>query len=290
IKKSIDLSATCQAGTGNCVIDKQHRNQCQACRLKKCLLKGMNKDAVQNERQPRNTATIRPESLLNDRESERLIRDGVAATVATVYTAADQTFSAMIPSVPESVYETSARLLFMAVKWAKNLPSFASLTFRDQVILLEESWAELFLLCAIQWCLPIENCQMFSNAASNENSVIGGERLSDLRVLNDTFNRFKGLVVDAAEFACLKALSLFKPEARGLKDSNRIENMQDQAQLMLLQHVKTHSPTNPTRFGRLLLLLVSLRFVSAEKIGDIYFHRTIGNTPMEKLLCDMFKC
>ena len=33
----------------------------------------------------------------------------------------------------ETVYETSARLLFMAVKWAKNLPSFASLTFRDQV-------------------------------------------------------------------------------------------------------------------------------------------------------------
>lgn len=36
----------------------------------------------------------------------------------------------------ETVYETSARLLFMAVKWAKNLPSFASLTFRDQVGIL----------------------------------------------------------------------------------------------------------------------------------------------------------
>lgn len=47
--------------------------------------------------------------------------------------AADQAFAAMIPCHQESVYETSARLLFMAVKWAKNLPSFASLTFRDQV-------------------------------------------------------------------------------------------------------------------------------------------------------------
>lgn len=36
----------------------------------------------------------------------------------------------------ETLYETSARLLFMAVKWAKNLPSFASLPFRDQVDLL----------------------------------------------------------------------------------------------------------------------------------------------------------
>ena len=35
--------------------------------------------------------------------------------------------------VHENIYETSARLLFMAVKWAKNLPSFAALPFRDQV-------------------------------------------------------------------------------------------------------------------------------------------------------------
>jgi hypothetical protein len=39
----------CQAGTGVCVIDKAHRNQCQACRLKKCLKMGMNKDGKQKK-------------------------------------------------------------------------------------------------------------------------------------------------------------------------------------------------------------------------------------------------
>ncbi|ERE75919.1 photoreceptor-specific nuclear receptor, partial [Cricetulus griseus] len=33
----------------------------------------------------------------------------------------------------DGIHETSARLLFMAVKWAKNLPVFSSLPFRDQV-------------------------------------------------------------------------------------------------------------------------------------------------------------
>lgn len=45
--------------------------------------------AVQNERQPRNTATIRPETLLNDRESERMLREGVAATVGAIFNPAN---------------------------------------------------------------------------------------------------------------------------------------------------------------------------------------------------------
>lgn len=80
----------------------------------------------------------------------------------------------------ETVYETSARLLFMAVKWAKNLPSFARLSFRDQVILLEESWSELFLLNAIQWCIPLDptGCALFSVAEhcnNLENNANGAE-------------------------------------------------------------------------------------------------------------------
>lgn len=61
------------------------------------------------------------------------------------------------------------------------------------------------------------------------------------------------------------------------------------AQVMLAQHCRGQFPAQIARFGRLLLMLPLLRTVNSHKIESIYFQRTIGNTPMEKVLCDMYK-
>lgn len=68
-------------------------------------------------------------------------------------------------SPSENVYECAAKLLFFSVKWARSIPSFLQLPFRDQAILLEETWCELFVISAAQWGLPIEDGENISIAA-----------------------------------------------------------------------------------------------------------------------------
>merc|ERR1712126_222910 len=52
-KRSVrrNLNYTCR-GNRSCPIDQHHRNQCQYCRLKKCLKVGMRREAVQRGRMP----------------------------------------------------------------------------------------------------------------------------------------------------------------------------------------------------------------------------------------------
>jgi len=54
------------------------------------------------------------------------------------------------------VPDGSVRLLLLCVRWAKSVPTFLQLTFRDQAILLEESWSELFVLTAAQLGIPVD--------------------------------------------------------------------------------------------------------------------------------------
>ncbi|TSL47630.1 Nuclear receptor subfamily 2 group E member 1 [Bagarius yarrelli] len=199
----------------------------------------------------------------------------------------------------ESVCESAARLLFMSIKWAKSVPAFSTLPLQDQLILLEDAWRELFVLGVAQWSIPVDsNTLLAVSGMTTENTE--SQRLnkvvSEIQALQEVVTRFRQLRLDATEFACLKCIVTFKAvptpsgaEVRSFRNATGIAALQDEAQLTLNSYIHTRYPTQPCRFGKLLLLLPALRSVSASTIEEVFFRKTIGNVPITRLLSDMYK-
>jgi Ligand-binding domain of nuclear hormone receptor len=86
---------------------------------------------------------------------------------------------------------------------------------------------------------------------------------------------------------CLLIFHFYFPDAPGLTDVQIIEQLQEKSQCALEEYCRTQYPNHPTRFGKLLLRLPSLRTVSSAVIEQLFFVRLVGKTPIETLIRDM---
>ncbi|XP_068910730.1 protein dissatisfaction isoform X2 [Tenebrio molitor] len=197
---------------------------------------------------------------------------------------------APLPLTPtwEMLQETTARLLFMAVRWVRCLAPFQTLSKHDQLLLLQESWKELFLLHLAQWSVPWDLSALLGCPQARERLPADLHTATEIKTIQEIMCRFRQISPDGSECGCMKAIILFTPETAGLCDVQPVEMLQDQAQCILGDYVRTRYPRQPTRFGRLLLLVPSLRAIRSLTVELLFFKETIGEIPITQLLGDMY--
>ncbi|KAM4743869.1 COUP transcription factor 2-like isoform 2-T2 [Anableps anableps] len=217
-KRSVrrNLTYTCRANR-NCPVDQHHRNQCQYCRLKKCLKVGMRREAVQRGRIP--TQSYHGQFALTNGDPLQChsYLSGYISLLLRAEPYPTSRFGSQclqnnnIMGI-ENICELAARMLFSAVEWARNIPFFPDLQVPDQVALLRLTWSELFVLNAAQCSMPVHVAPLLA-AAGLHASPMSADRvvafMDHIRVFQEQVEKLKVLQVDSAEYSCIKAIVLF---------------------------------------------------------------------------------
>ncbi|NXN79030.1 N2F1A protein, partial [Bombycilla garrulus] len=304
-KRSVrrNLTYTCRANR-NCPIDQHHRNQCQYCRLKKCLKVGMRREGeyffptMLSLPSPLGCAGY---ALTNgDPLNGHCYLSGYISLLlrAEPYPTSRYGSQCMQPNNImgiENICELAARLLFSAVEWARNIPFFPDLQITDQVALLRLTWSELFVLNAAQCSMPLHVAPLLA-AAGLHASPMSADRvvafMDHIRIFQEQVEKLKALHVDSAEYSCLKAIVLFTSAVcyriyhTSRKDVANLRSLaarQEQRRLPFPTAFPSRLPASRCRSQSLPLL----RTVSSSVIEQLFFVRLVGKTPIETLIRDM---
>ncbi|XP_055688224.1 hepatocyte nuclear factor 4-gamma isoform X2 [Lutzomyia longipalpis] len=275
----------------NCVVDKDKRNQCRYCRLRKCFKAGMKKEAVQNERdrissrrlstEDRDTGNgLSVQSLLRAEMECRQSKIGVILE-STTENLENKQFASI-----NDVCESMKQQLLNLVEWAKHIPAFNELQLDDQVALLRAHAGEHLLLGLSRRSMHLKDVLLLSNNCIITKHCPDISRIG-ARIIDELVRAMKDINLDDAELACIKALVFFDPNAKGLNEPNRIRAIRHQILNNLEDYISDRLYSSRGRFGEILLILPVLQSITWQMIEQIQFAKLFGVAHIDNLLQEM---
>jgi len=195
---------------------------------------------------------------------------------------------------PEDVCEAAASLLFFNVQWTKSQKYFTDLCLDDQLVLLEDSWKEMFVLscCQLLPTLDLKPLMEHCDAYREDKTKLAAFALR-LQDFQEVLHVKKQLLMSNEEYAMLRLLALFtgqenKTNVR-LQDQVAVKLMAEEAKLNLHKYAISTKPHDQVRFSNLIALLLKIRVIEGDDIKNLFFEKAVGPVSMVKVLIDMYK-
>ncbi|XP_045564177.1 hepatocyte nuclear factor 4-beta isoform X4 [Salmo salar] len=267
-----------------CVVDKDKRNQCRYCRLRKCFQAGMRKEAVQNER-----------DRISSRRGEGQGLGTLSISVLLKAEASMHQFPALTSPMScdintkkiarvGDVCESMKQQLLLLVQWAKRIPEFCSLPVDDRVSLLRAHSAEHLILGVARRSLPYNDIILLGNyfVIPVSGPEVEVSRVA-ARILEELVKPLRELDITDSEFACLKTIVFFSPDCPGLEAPQTVRRLRFQAQVLLDEATCEQRG----RFGELLLMLPPLQSVAWQMVETLQLARLLGEPSVDSLLQEM---
>ncbi|NXG15099.1 NR0B2 protein, partial [Grallaria varia] len=200
---------------------------------------------------------------------------------------------------PETTCRRASKVLLKTSAFIRNLPSFYHMPLDDQLVLIQQNWAPLFVLGMAQEGVDFDLREISapsllkkillnqSLTASNELARSSpGASLAEVQKMKNLLWKFWDLDMSAKEYAYLKGIILFNSGCSVLKCLPYVQTLQQEAQQALTEFISTMFHGNPGRFAWILQLIASLRDIDADTIEELFFRPILEESTLNVLLLE----
>uniref|UniRef100_A0A663E0H3 NR LBD domain-containing protein n=1 Tax=Aquila chrysaetos chrysaetos TaxID=223781 RepID=A0A663E0H3_AQUCH len=206
----------------------------------------------------------------------------------------------VVLKTPEIACRRAFEVLLKTLTFIRNLPSFYHVPWEDQLVLIQQNWAPLFVLGMAQEGVDFDLREISapsllkkillnqSLTASNElGSSSLGASLAEVQKMKNLLWKFWDLDISVKEYAYLKGIILFNSgKLPGLSCSDPIPGRHGEAQQALMEFISTMFHRNLGRFAWILQLIASLQDISADAIEELFFRPILGQATLNVLLLE----